>query len=167
MTNQEWYEYLQTLAVKTWFNGEIEFILVRNDSLFTNYYYCGYCVLPERPVKETSYNGILTYVPVHGGITLAKELESGKMVYGFDCAHVDDEYNSDTWDIDWLTKQCENMAFAIEVASAYEDEYLNANGNKGKADVIDRYHGNLKDDGIEFDITNNFGAMLNLLCGEL
>jgi hypothetical protein len=82
--------YPEDKAGETWRDeGGVQYSIVRHERLN---HYCGYCRFIERPVREVGYKGILTYVPVHGGITYANEDEDG-MVYGFDCAHAGDEGN--------------------------------------------------------------------------
>jgi len=126
-------------------------------------HYCGYVLFAEKPMKEPGYNGILSYVPVHGGITYARA-EYGGMVYGFDCAHLGDEHNPDVRDISWLKEQCERLADGIVLAAEYEDRYLLAVGdNEERAIIIEEFTqklGGLK-------VTENFGVMLNLLSGQL
>lgn len=127
-------------------------------------HHCGYVRFPERPVKEDGYYGILTYVPVHGGITYAGEHADGGFVYGFDCAHAGDNQNPDTWDMEWLQAQCVLMKRSIELAAKYEDEYLANESNDYRSELIARYHAEL---GASFDVRDNFGAMINVLFGQL
>jgi len=90
-------EYPANSALKTWTVGDLDFYIVdcRGSHL------CGYVRFPERPVKERTYHGILTYVPVHGGITYADQKDGG-MVYGFDCGHAGDEERPETKDPEWV-----------------------------------------------------------------
>jgi len=120
--------------------------------------YNGYVSLPKRPVREKGYSGILTYVPVHGGITYAQEDELG-MVYGFDTAH----HNSNEFpkkDGDWIQHQCAIMLNGIAKAAEVEKNYLRCVSVQGKAkhaqaviDVIPNYDG-------------NFGINLNIMAGK-
>jgi hypothetical protein len=130
-------------------------------------HYCGYVWFPKKPVREQRYEGILTYVPVHGGITYA-EIENKGMKYGFDCAHCGDwvSYNptGHKWTLEEVIAETEKMAKAIQLISKYEKRYLRNITNKGKAKVIDEYH---KEFGESFNVQDNFGAMLNLLSGSL
>jgi len=123
-------------------------------------YYCGYCKFPKRPVKQKGYRGILTYVPVHGGITYAEGSE-----YGFDCNHVDDENNPDLQDIAWLKHECERMAYGIKKAAKYEKWYNKAKDSMEKALVLTKFHNSLVKNDIKFELTNNFGAMIELCFG--
>jgi len=153
--------YPEAVAVKTWKFEDVECYLV----LQSSGYYCGYVRFPTRPVQEEDYEGILTYVPVHGGITYASNQAEEGMVYGFDCAHSGDEYNTTMLDTEWLTAECEAMARAIKVAAVYEQEYLNAKGdNKRCAEILDSYQETL---GRDLDVSDNFGAMINLMTGRL
>lgn len=132
-------------------------------------HYCGYVRFPKRPLREPGYNGAATYVPVHGGLTFASEDKDGSMVYGFDCAHCDDDANAQTRDPEWLKAECERMAVGILSLVPHEAKYLTLpeEDSEGRAAVIDAYHDALKAQGIAFDASNNFGAMINLFCGKL
>jgi len=158
-------EYPECKAIEVWEKDGLVFSVVKHSSMG---HYCGYVRFPKRPVREEGYGGILTYVPVHGGITYASESEDGSMVYGFDCAHCDDwsEVNpaGKKWTLEEIKQEAEKMAKGIKLTVKYEKRYLRCITNKGKAKVIDEYHQEL---GIEFDIKDNFEAMLNVLFGEL
>ena len=123
--------------------------------------YNGYVVFPERPVKELGYEGLLTYVPVHGGITLAEQTEDGRMVYGFDTLHHDsDSYPKD--DKEWIKNQIRIMAEGIRLAASLEDEYLQAEGdNEKRAKIADRVGV------LQPEQRMNFGVYIRLLRGEL
>lgn len=152
-------KYPEDEAVKTWKMGNLTFSIVKH----ILGHYCGYVRFPKRFMRETGYNGILTYVPVHGGLTYAKEDKEGSIVYGFDCAHAGDETNPAVKDMNWLIEQCKLMARAIKIAKKYEDRYLKALTNKGKARILDTM---IEEIGIPIG-NNNFGVNLNLLSGEL
>lgn len=129
-------------------------------------HYCGYCRLP-RMFAESGYGGLLRYVPVHGGITYAEQSENGQMVYGFDCAHYGDETNPRWWDYMNILKEARKMEFAIWIATFFELFYLLPLGTKWKAHVIDAYLQACRWFGIYFDLRDNFGAMIAVLCGDL
>lgn len=157
-------EYPEEGAVELWEHDGLVFSIqeVRGS------HYCGYVRFPVRPVQEPSYNGIMTYVPVHGGITYARSSEDGSIVYGFDCAHADDDKNPELKDIEWLMAECETMAQGIKIATEFEQEYLANDGDdKARADVLDRYHQRMSERGVKFEITDNFGAMINAMFGGL
>lgn len=119
----------------------------------------GYVVFPKRLVRERDYRGILTYVPVHGGITYAREDELG-MVYGFDTLH----YNSDSkprTNNEWIKQQCEIMLKGILKAKEVELRYLRCVSNRGKA----KYAQQVSE--IQPEESNNFGVSLNILEGKL
>lgn len=82
----------------------------------------GYVVFPDKPVKEPGYDGILIYVPVHGGITFCHHGEDGS-VYGFDTAHCHSE-NYPRMDKKWIKSECGIMLKGILLAAEKEDEYL-------------------------------------------
>lgn len=152
-------------AAKKWEKDGLLLALVRHPSLG---HFCGYVNFPKRPTIEQGYEGILTYVPVHGGITYAAEEKDGTFTYGFDCMHVDDDDDPRCADIDWLTRETELMATAIRVAATYEQRYLLAASNEDKAAVIDAMHKEMeRDHEIRFSVTDNFGTMLRLFGGEL
>lgn len=122
--------------------------------------YNGYVIFPQKPVIEPGYEGILTYVPVHGGITYAEHDELGS-IYGFDTAHPRWR-NEPTRDKGWTKQQLDIMIRGILRAAALEEEYLKADGdNKRRAEIVDQIR----------DITPgaelNFGEMINLMFGEL
>ena len=119
----------------------------------------GYVVFPKRPVREKGYQGILTYVPVHGGITYSEGDELG-MVYGFDTLHCDsDKFPRKS--PKWIKKQIRIMIEGILKAKEVERKYLQALTQKTKA----KYAQIVKD--IEPNAELGFGAMINLLGGEL
>jgi len=125
---------------------------------------CGYARFEKRPLIESGYHGIAEYVPVHGGITYANQDEAG-YVYGFDCAHLDDDSNPDCHDDVWLHQQCELMVDAIKAAAKIEQAYLDDDSNESRAAILDTYHNELL--GGPMDIKDNFMVMLNVLGGQL
>ena len=148
---------------------KVKFALVKKNGFVTfPDYYCGYCIFSKRFLIETGYEGIVTYVPVHGGITYAKERKDGTMVYGFDCAHVDDDKNPRLKSLSWLKKECEFMAKALMIAKDYEQRYLLSATNKQKAEVIDEY---LRDVNRQTKrnrtLEGNIGAIINIMFGDL
>lgn len=157
-------KYPESKAVKTWRVKNIIFSIVHHSHLG---HYCGYVRFPKKILREKGYDGIVTYVPVHGGITYVEQSEDGSIVYGFDCAHSGDKKNPYCKDLEWLTKECARMAIALETAKKYEGRYLRCITNKGKAKAIDNYHNELRKNRIFFSLQNNFGAMLNVLGGKL
>jgi len=152
--------YPDSMAFEQWeYNGNICYLL--HTEMGHN---CGYVRFPKRPVKVAGYDGILDYVPVHGGITYAHNDEAG-MVYGFDCAHYNDEHNPLVRDPEWLKRECQNMADGILLAAKFEDRYLRAEGdNEQRAAILAEYEAEL---GINIDVADNFGVMLNVLFGSL
>jgi len=121
----------------------------------------GYVAFPKRPTVETGYGGILTYVPVHGGITFSRNNKFG-MVYGFDTKHSD----SDQFPISdkkWIKEQCKVMIEGILVAKKVEKKYLLAKTNEEKAKYCDMVLAVDK----EGKNRNNFGININLLGGKL
>lgn len=152
---------------KTWQKDNVTFYIVKNEwnHGLTGGHYCGYCQFAKRPVIEQDYNGILTYVPVHGGITYAKEQPDGSMIYGFDCAHWGDDNDARCISKEWLTAECERMALGIQVAAKYEERYLLARELADKAAIIDEMHAELDGLGSGYELST--GAILNLPAGDL
>lgn len=129
--------------------------------------YNGYCRFKRKPVYERGYNGLLSYVPVHGGITYANH-ELGVSTYGFDTAHANDESNPLVRNLEWLEYQCVVMTESIRIAARFEPDYLKFKSSHAKVYVIDRFHKAInKAVGAKFDLTNNFGAMINAITGRL
>ena len=157
------YEYPEKEATKTWEREGVTFSIAQ----MPLGHYCGYCRFPKRPTIEEGYDGILAYVPVHGGLTYAESDADGTMVYGFDCAHSGDDENPERSDIDWLTAECERMAVGIAVAAEFEEAYLLARDGETRAATLDAYHDKMRETGAEFVLADNFGAMINVLCGQL
>jgi hypothetical protein len=121
----------------------------------------GYAVFNRRPTKETGYHGILTYVPVHGGITFAEKWND-KMIYGFDTGHCDsNEFPIN--DKKWIKEQIEIMVKGILKAAELEEEYLSAATNEIKADICQKV---LEINPI-VEERYNFGVNINLLAGTL
>ncbi len=158
--------YPEKDAVRSWDGDEgVVFSIVIQDRLGDPGHPCGYARFPKRPVREEGYRGIMTFVDVHGGITYASEDEDGSMVYGFDCSHSGDWSRWDPtgrqWTEDEVAEQCERMAFGIVTAAKYEEDYLLASDAEQRAEVIDRFHAEIGG----FDLTDNFGAMIQVLFG--
>ena len=124
--------------------------------------YNGYVRFDARPGREESYNGILTYVPVHGGITLACDTEEGDggMLYGFDTAHCDSG-KYPRHDLGWIKHQIEIMEAGIVLAAEFEADYLANKDNAFRASIIQQL---VK---LQPEQQLSFGSMLNLLIGEL
>ena len=151
-----------TAVVREWSKDGIRFCIAKAGLG----HYCGYCTFPHRPVREHGYNGFMEYVPVHGHITYAAVEQTGT-TYGFDCAHAGDDEDPNCQDEQWVKVECERMAEAIKLAVVYEPAYLEAGTNEEKAAIIDAYHEQLREHGIEFCLTDNFGALINVLGGYL
>lgn len=129
--------------------------------------YNGYCRFMSKPVIEEGYNGLLTYVPVHGGITYASHL-NGVSTYGFDTAHADDDENPLVRNVEWLEWQACFMARAIRIAAMFEERYLQSDSPYRRAEIVDAYHAKVRKLTQQpFQLTNNFGAMINVICGQV
>ena len=119
----------------------------------------GYVEFPKRPVREQGYEGLLTYVPVHGGITYANEDEDG-MIYGFDTLHHDSSSKPRS-NKEWIKKQIEIMIKGILLAKKLEAKYLRCITNKGKAKYAQQIMNLQKEESM------NLGVNINLICGKL
>ena len=165
---KQYLDYPESKATKSWSEEDLIFSVVLHHELG---HYCGYVRFPKKPVREEGYHGILTYVPVHGGITYAEQGKDGSMVYGFDCAHSGDwcscHQMGHKWTLQEVREEIKKMAVSIQLIAKYERRYLRNITPKGKAKVIDEYHEELKKQNIAFDLQDNFGAMLNLLAGQI
>lgn len=127
----------------------------------------GYCRFKRKPVYERGYDGILNYVPVHGGITFALH-QFGVSTYGFDTAHAGDDENPLCKNIEWVEHQALVMAESVRIAALYERDYLKFNDRYARAEVIDRYHRHVRRAiGQPFELMNNFGAMINAITGKI
>lgn len=125
-------------------------------------HFCGYAKFTRAQTLSGGYDGLLTYVPVHGGITYARQCSDG-FVYGFDCAH----YNSPTVPSrDWLIEQCRTMVIGIKLASKLEPVYLSASREE-RAELIDTMQRDVElETGTAVD-KFNFGVCINLLSGNI
>lgn len=125
----------------------------------------GYLAFPQRPVRERGYGGILAYVPVHGGITFAREDEEG-VCYGFDTGHFNSE-NYPINDTEWIKGQIRIMLKGIQKAAEVESEYLALDETdvEGRAPFCDA----VREVGIaEGDVQElGFLPMIRLLTGRL
>lgn len=119
----------------------------------------GYIVFPKKPVREDGYKGILSYVPVHGGITFC-EHDVGQSIYGFDTVHYDSHEYPRT-DKEWIKGQITIMLNGILKAAEVEQKYLRCVSNEGKA----KWAQLVQD--LQPEQSNNFGVMLNILSGKL
>jgi hypothetical protein len=120
----------------------------------------GYVSFSKQPTIENGYSGILTYVPVHGGITYAEKKEAG-MIYGFDTAHCDSEKYPRN-DKKWIKKQIKKMIDGIKMASKIEKKYLAAKTNKEKA----KYAQMVLDTDQEKENQYNLGIGINILSNK-
>ena len=122
-------------AVIGWSQGDILFSIVEHPIGF----YCGYARFRERPTISRGYEGILSYVPVHGGITYAEQHKDGTIVYGFDCGHAGDESIPELKDIEWLKAECQRMACYIIVAATHEEKYVLARTDEEQEQAINDF----------------------------
>jgi hypothetical protein len=120
----------------------------------------GYVIFPVRPVREKGYDGILSYVPVHGGITFAKQ-EGVEMAYGFDTAH----HNSRDYPIgdhEWLWSECRKMVDGILKAKELEDAWDGEEDKEKQVALAQQVY-----DVAPCDGGFHLGIMVNMLCGRI
>jgi len=77
----------------------------------------GYVHFKARPTTEKGYQGILTYVPVHGGITLAEP--DGKIVFPW-------ATNSLLWPFYTFLKPCQGMIYGFDTGHCDSEKYPRA-----------------------------------------
>ena len=146
-------DYIKNSAIES---GEIlghEYFILHNPNSRLNFN--GYVRYKKRPVVEGS--GILTYVPVHGGITYVDENE-GVVTYGFDTGHCD-SHEFPTSNPAWIKEQIEIMIRGIEIARMVEKRYLLAKTQKTKA----RYAQMVFDSSPGNNNSPNLMTMINIL----
>jgi len=154
--------YPESKAVETWEKDGLRYSLTRHDTMG---HFCGYARFPKRPTVEKGYGGILSYAPVHGGITYAHQDDDG-MVYGFDCAHAGDEQDPLVKDPVWARAECERMGIAIQEAAKVEAEYLRNDGNnEARAALLDDYVARMTSAGCDEGF--NFGKAIRVMSGRL
>lgn len=139
--------------VKTWEANGLTFSIIKGSGYSSHY--CGYVRLPANPFKHNKrvdtmpgsgreytieYDGIVGYVPAHGGITYGRSDDDGSIVFGFDCNHYGDEDRWELTSVDWLTSHCEDIGRWVQIAATFEDRYVAAESNEDKGAVLDEMH---------------------------
>lgn len=131
-------------------------------------HYCGYVRFAGCPLKHyDGYDGILAYVPVHGGLTFAERHKDGSTVYGFDCNHYND---NDQYPVEWVKAECERMGDYIHIATKYEARYLDIpeEETEKRAKLLDKMRAEMeKKHPAAKERELGFGAMINLLGRKL
>lgn len=123
----------------------------------------GYITYPKRPLKETGYNGIASYIPVHGGLTYANTNEDGTFTYGFDTSHCYSNEFPNT-DIDWIKSQIKVIYDGISICKKLENKYLLAEGDNDKrAKIVQKIY----DAGKQNNKGYPFNVSIKLLSGNL
>ncbi|MBA7690247.1 hypothetical protein ES703_98771 [subsurface metagenome] len=192
---KSYYDYLEKNNIET---GEIlghKYWITESPMMKGGYGgYNGYIHFKKRPATERGYQGILTYVPVHGGITLARP--DGKItfsilplfmakpylgiIYGFDTGHCDSEKYPRA-DKAWVKKQIGLMQGGILRARTVEVPYLLTGyvsdflGRFGFMRIFHKWARCIQARCVQFvwDTDKkhgnkfNFGMMINILCGKI
>jgi hypothetical protein len=121
----------------------------------------GYITYKKRPLKESGYYGIVTYIPVHGGITYTKQEEDGSFTYGFDTSHCD-SMKYPIKDIEWIKGQIKVIYNSIKLCKKLEKEYLlNEGNNEKRAEICQKVLD------VNKDMETSFGVNIKLLAGKL
>lgn len=126
--------------------------------------YNGYAVFPERPLVNPGYDGILVYVPVHGGITFYEEAGGNdkRVCYGFDTHHYDSEKYpvTEPW---WIRNEIRWMIRGIRRAAQAEKAYnmLPEDAVEDRTKLAQKVWGT-RTAGKDL----NFGMMLRMLSGR-
>lgn len=169
--------YPASEAVKTWKDGDLTYYI----TVTKLGHYCGYVHFPKRPLDGTGqvtnplskkkktlhYMGIVTFVPVHGGVTYAEPDCKGGITYGFDCAHAGDDQDRKTRDRVWVEQECRRMAMGIKEAAKFEERFKAQKSFHDKLGIVNEYHDQLREIGIDFVLTDNFGSMMEFLAQGL
>lgn len=147
-------------------------------------WYCGYVRLNRKLFRERDVNGLLTYIPVHGGISYRGVDSEGCTVFGFDCNHSDDTDDGlSKWTREAAMRETDKLALGLIVATRFEDAYLRRGSStpksrkwarrrdhqrrRARAEIVVRYHQSLSARGIRFHLTDQFGAMINVIFGQI
>lgn len=138
-----------------------------HEPMIPQFWWCGYVRINRAMFAVPDYKGLLTYVPVSGGITLKCEDSEGCIIYGYDTNHAWDHEKPGYWTEQTMTDETNRFACALIVATRYETAYLEAPTSEARAQIIELYHAELREHAIEFELTENFGAMINVLFGKL
>lgn len=148
-------------SVATWSFGQgIKGYIVSRPIDDENPRYLCFARLKSRPLHEKGTGGIISFVPAHGGVTRAFTDRRHCMIYGFDYRPPHKNFPIG-WHITLLRKEVEKMIRGINAATIFENDFLNANGEKEKAKVIRLYHQYLfKNYGIRFDLTDGFAGII-------
>ena len=154
-------KWLRSKAIETGSIEGVEYCICKSPGYDKGYGGLnGYAIFLEKPVKEPNYDGILTYVPVHGGITYC-EHEPSASIYGFDTGHYGSE-SVPRFDPAWVKGQIGLMVLALKLAATLEDKYLAAeDDNEARAKIAQRVMDLSPEEGF------SFGVMINLLSGQL
>lgn len=110
--------------------------------------------------RREATDGILAYVPVHGGITSVNKDQTAS-VFGFDTCHYYSKHFPIT-DKSWIQWQCKVLHEGLVIAGKIEKDYLRARGNNKRcAEILQPLRDLMPEEEL------GFGAMINLLSGEL
>jgi hypothetical protein len=136
------------------------------DSAWSHKHLCGYVALPigSVPIEwRGNYNAdALQYLAVHGGFTFCEvepKENPSHVVFGFDCAHLDDENDLDLQDPAYVMRLTQQMEDQLLAYAAQIEEWRSADRERRIAmiDVI------IKSAQIKTEL--GFGSMISMLSG--
>jgi len=127
---------------------------------------CGYVAFNKKDIPQAwhgSYDAPgLQGLNIHGGLTFC-DVKEDEVIFGFDCAHLDDDENPDLLDVDYvmgLTKQMEQQLIAYKQHFTRFKRLTKNSKLRGK--ILDEVRGTATVN-CEF----GFGTMIGLLAGEI
>jgi hypothetical protein len=127
----------------------------------------GYVAFPKRrgPKLPTHYQGLVQYIPVHGGITYAVK-DSFATVFGFDTAHWKSEDQPRT-DPEWIRYQCHVLHHGLRMAEELWPKFRKANRD-GKIAIAQTLFEEC-DPAQSGRVSDRLGftALINLMCGKV
>ena len=125
---------------------------------------CGYVALKKEQVPREWWGNYdadaLQYLNVHGGLTYCK-VEGDYIVFGFDCAHLDDDKRPELQDPEFVMRLTEQMEQQLLEYAKRIDEWRKANRRR-KIEIMEEIRDMAP---IKEDL--GYGAMLDVLCGAL
>ena len=123
---------------------------------------CGYVALRKEQIPEewwgNYYADALQYLNIHGGITYC-EVEGNYVVFGFDCAHLDDDKLPALQNPEFVMKLTEQMEQQLLEYAKRIKEWRQSD-RKRRIEIIDEIRNTAE---IKMDL--GFGAILDMLVG--
>jgi hypothetical protein len=130
------------------------------------HHYCGYVAIPigSVPVEwRGNYNAdALQYLAIHGGITyceVAPKEEPQFVVFGFDCAHCDDDENPDLKDVSYVMRLAAQMESQLITYAKRIEKWRDANRER-RIEIIESI---IREAEVKTEL--GFGALVGMLGG--